>query len=71
MSDTPETDHAALLPKDGANWSDVVLVEFARKLERERDDWKHRAESYETSYNELKERINLLKRMGILSNGLN
>jgi hypothetical protein len=38
MSDTPETDHAALLPKDGANWSDVVLVEFSRKLERERDD---------------------------------
>ena len=37
MSETPETDHAALLPKDGANWSDVVLVEFARKLERERD----------------------------------
>jgi len=38
MSDTSETDHAALLPKDGANWSDVVLVEFARKLERERDE---------------------------------
>lgn len=37
MTDTPETDHAALLPKDGANWSDVVLVDFARKLERERD----------------------------------
>ena len=38
MSDTPETDHAALLPKDGADWRDVVLVDFARKLERERDE---------------------------------
>ncbi len=50
MSDTPETDHAALLPKAGAGWRGVVLVDFARQLERERDaarsDLAYRLEQY-------------------------
>ena len=70
MTDTPETDAAWSCFK-GCIEPLQDVKELSRKLERERDDWKHRAESYETSYNELKERINLLKRMGILSNGLN
>jgi hypothetical protein len=49
MSDTPETDQAALLPKDGANWRDVVLVDFARKLERERNEAREVTKNLETS----------------------
>ena len=46
MSDTPETDAEGY--GDGRHpW---VATDFARKLERERDEWKNKAYSHATDY---------------------
>jgi len=48
MSDTPETDDAVFNGfEDGAGMPDIVTADFARKLERERDEWRARFEADE------------------------
>lgn len=46
MSDTPETD-AAIYPMNGV---DIVWPDFARKLERERDEAREDAEHWQELY---------------------
>ena len=48
---TPETD-AALYPMNGV---DIVWPEFARELERERDEARKEAEYYKERYEQLKD----------------
>ena len=53
MSDTPETDcelnHKSFIYTMGGLPTDVVHVEFARKLERERDAYKDKLLSYKNA----------------------
>ena len=52
MSDTPETDDQPIINAINDNGYQVpcVDIEFARKLERERDEWKNKAYSHATDY---------------------
>jgi hypothetical protein len=50
MSDTPETDSHAWSDHSEGILHEVVEANFARKLERERDEWKNKAYSHATDY---------------------
>lgn len=71
MSDTPETDvEVELTETVGEDWaivrngfeeiSSIVLASFARKLERERNEWKLKAMKYSDEVLRIKEEINKL-----------
>ena len=65
MSDTPETNQALaeILERDGELSEDnapAVLVKLCRKMERERDEWKEKAERLQTACNKWSESEMLL-----------
>lgn len=66
MSDTPETD-AALYPMTGV---DIVWPDFARKLERERDEARRECKFLWDERDEAREQANYWKSQYELEKGL-